>query len=178
MVRQAWYSVLTCKKLNHICRLCEVRFTTVKADIDLSGVTVNGANGDFNATSLAHVINTPTVNSLVVHTWLDKAGLSALASLLSSVLTPRLHTAGRRSTLIFCVNLAHVRDLTDAFRAAGVDARYVYASTPAKERKTLIEAFKAGEYPVLINCGKVDVCGAAQHVLIWNPSCSYSHRRG
>jgi hypothetical protein len=58
-------------------RLCEVRFTTVKADIDLSQVTVSSANGDFNATSLAHVINTPTVNSLVLHTWLDKAGLFA-----------------------------------------------------------------------------------------------------
>lgn len=55
-------------------RLCKVRFTSVKAQIDLSGVTVNSKSGDFNATSLAHVINTVTINSLVVQSWLDRAG--------------------------------------------------------------------------------------------------------
>lgn len=54
--------------------LSKVRFTTVKADIDLSGVTINSSSGDFNATSLSHVVNTDAVNNLVVRTWLDKAG--------------------------------------------------------------------------------------------------------
>lgn len=51
-----------------------MRFTTVQANIDLKGVTVNSRSGDFNATSLAHVVNTDTVNHLVVQTWLDRAG--------------------------------------------------------------------------------------------------------
>ena len=55
-------------------RLCDVRFTTVKADINLSEVTVSARTGDFNATSLAHVVNTSTVNKLVVQSWLDRAG--------------------------------------------------------------------------------------------------------
>lgn len=55
-------------------RLCNVRFTSVRANIDLSDVTVNSKTGDFNATSLAHVINTETVNHLIVQTWLDRAG--------------------------------------------------------------------------------------------------------
>ena len=59
----------------------------------------------------------------------------------------------RRSTLVFCVNLKHLRDLTAMFRQAGIDARYVYAGTAAKERKALVDAFKAGEYPVLLNVG-------------------------
>ena len=67
-------------------------------------------------------------------------------------LDPKL-PAGRKSTLVFCVNLAHVRELTSTFRAAGVDARYVYAGTPAAERTALVSAFKAGAYPVLLNCG-------------------------
>lgn len=58
------------------CRLCEVRFTTVRANINLQEVTVNAKTGDFNATSLAHVINTDTVNNLVVRSWLDRAGQS------------------------------------------------------------------------------------------------------
>ncbi|KAL6309906.1 P-loop containing nucleoside triphosphate hydrolase protein [Sparassis latifolia] len=113
--------------------LCNVRFTSVKANIDLSGVTVNSRTGDFNPTSLAHVINTDVVNKLVVQTWLDRA-------------------AERKSTLVFCVNLAHVRHLTSAFRAAGIDARYVYSGTPAEERKALIASFKDGKFPVLVNC--------------------------
>ncbi|KAI8990514.1 P-loop containing nucleoside triphosphate hydrolase protein [Trametes punicea] len=113
--------------------LCDVRFTTVRANIDLSGVTVNARTGEFNPTSLAHVVNTDVVNELVVRTWLDKA-------------------ADRKSTLVFCVNLAHVAKLTAAFRAAGVDARYLHANTPAAERKSLIDAFRAGTFPVLVNC--------------------------
>jgi ATP-dependent helicase IRC3 len=54
-------------------RLCDVRFTSVKANIDLRNVTVNSKTGDFNATSLAHVINTDIVNNLVVQAWLDRA---------------------------------------------------------------------------------------------------------
>jgi ATP-dependent helicase IRC3 len=56
-------------------RLCDVRFTSVRTDINLKNVTVNSRTGDFNATSLAHVINTNTVNRVVVQTWLDRAGL-------------------------------------------------------------------------------------------------------
>ena len=57
-----------------LCRLCNVLFTTVRANIDLENVTINSKSGDFNATSLSHVINTDTVNRLVVQSWMDKAG--------------------------------------------------------------------------------------------------------
>lgn len=60
--------------MNVFHRLCDVRFTSVKADIDFGKVTLSGRNGDFNPTSLAHVINTETVNHLVVKTWIDRAG--------------------------------------------------------------------------------------------------------
>ncbi|KAG2044903.1 P-loop containing nucleoside triphosphate hydrolase protein [Suillus americanus] len=113
--------------------LCDVRFTSVKANIDLRNVTVNSKTGDFNATSLAHIINTDTVNNLVVQAWLDRA-------------------RQRQSTLVFCVNIAHIRALTKTFKDFGVDARYLHSGTPASERHALITAFKAGKYPVLVNC--------------------------
>ncbi|TFY67144.1 hypothetical protein EVJ58_g1811 [Rhodofomes roseus] len=113
--------------------LCNVRFTCVRANIDLSHVTINTHTGDFNATSLSHVINTPTINKLVLQTWLDRA-------------------SERKSTLIFCVNLAHVHNLTETFREAGIDARYIYSRTPARERRAIVESFRKGEFPVLINC--------------------------
>ncbi|KAH9982668.1 P-loop containing nucleoside triphosphate hydrolase protein [Lactifluus volemus] len=114
--------------------LCNVRFTTVKANIDMKGVTINSHSGDFSPTSLAHVINTETLNKLVVQTWLDRAARD------------------RKSTVVFAVTVAHVRALTETFRSAGIDARYLYARTPIVERNALIEDFKAGRFPVLLNC--------------------------
>lgn len=61
-------------------RLCNVRFTSVKADLNLDDVTINTRSGEFNPTSLAHVVNTEAVNKLVVSTWLDKACESEIAS--------------------------------------------------------------------------------------------------
>ncbi|KAF8078675.1 P-loop containing nucleoside triphosphate hydrolase protein [Lyophyllum atratum] len=113
--------------------LCDVRFTSVRANINLKDVTINSRTGDFNPKSLAHVINTDSVNDVVVKTWLDRA-------------------VTRKSTLVFCVNIAHVVALTQAFRDRGIDARYVYSQTPVVVRKALVEAFKAGKFPVLVNC--------------------------
>lgn len=61
-------------------------------------------------------------------------------------------SADRRSTLVFCVDLTHVADLTQAFRDAGVDARSVSSLSRPHERKETIRAFSSGEFPVLINC--------------------------
>ncbi|KAF8140306.1 P-loop containing nucleoside triphosphate hydrolase protein [Boletus edulis] len=114
--------------------LCDVRFTSVKATILLRDVIINSRTGDFNATGLARIINTETINNLVVQAWLDRA------------------SSERKSTLVFCVNLAHVRQLTKTFREFGIDARQLHSNTPAIERRTLITEFKAGCYPVLVNC--------------------------
>jgi superfamily II DNA/RNA helicase len=75
-------------------------------------------------------------------------------------------TAGRKSTLIFCINLDHVRNLTQLFRHTGINAQYIYAGTPPLERQALVTNFKAGKYPVLINCG---TC-----VVAWNEITNYS----
>ncbi|KAF8971370.1 P-loop containing nucleoside triphosphate hydrolase protein [Flammula alnicola] len=113
--------------------LCDVRFTSVRAKIDLDKVTINSRTGDFNATSLAQVVNSESINNLVVRSWIDRA-------------------SNRKSTLVFCVNIAHVKALTQAFRDHGIDARYIFAATPNAERKELVNSFKNGEFPVLINC--------------------------
>lgn len=113
--------------------LCPVRFTSIRSDLDLSKVAISKATGDFTPRSLSQQTNTPAINRLIVRTWLDRA-------------------AGRRSTLIFCADVAHTIDLTTEFRQAGVDARYLHGGTTAKERKQLLEGFKQGAFNVLINC--------------------------
>ncbi|PPQ82057.1 hypothetical protein CVT25_014598 [Psilocybe cyanescens] len=113
--------------------LCKVQFKAVQADLNLSNVTINRANGDFNPKSLAHVVNTETINKLVVKSWI-------------------LHASQAKSTLIFCVNIAHVNALTETFRSTGIDARSISGKTPADLRKSTVQAFKDGEFPVLVNC--------------------------
>lgn len=114
--------------------LCPIRFTSIKVDIDLTSVKLSNLNSDFATSSLASVVNTDVVNRLVLKAWIDRA-----------------HTR-RRSTLIFAVNIEHVQDLTATFRNAGIDARYLHGGTPMSERRQLLEDFRNGVYPVLVNC--------------------------
>jgi ATP-dependent helicase IRC3 len=113
--------------------LSDVVFTTVEMKADLTKLA-SGANGDFQASALSKIINTDETNDLLVQTWTAKA-------------------AGRKSTLIFCVDLSHVTSLTAKFRAYGVDAQFVTGDTPPRIRSARIDAFRNSEFPVLLNCG-------------------------
>ena len=113
--------------------LSNVMFTTVQTKADISKVK-KGANGDFQPGELSQVVNTQHVNQITVRSWLAKA-------------------RGRKSTLAFCVDLAHVEGLTNTFREHGIDARFVTSDTRKAERSALLDGFKKGEFPVLVNCG-------------------------
>ena len=113
--------------------LADVRFTTVQSGADLSKVeTVRG--GDFQTASLSKAVNTSENSDITVRSWLSIA-------------------PDRKSTLVFCVDLDHVAALTAAFRAHGIDARFVTSDTHVKVRAERLSMFKAGGYPVLLNCG-------------------------
>lgn len=112
--------------------LADARFTTVHTGADLSKVKTS--HGDFQTAALSKAVNLPEANELAVRSWLEVAG-------------------DRKSTLVFCVDIAHVSALAATFRAHGVDARFVTSDTDLKTRAERIAAFKAGEYPVLLNCG-------------------------
>ncbi|GME42742.1 Helicase [Neofusicoccum parvum] len=113
--------------------LSDVIFTTVASKADISKVKL-GANGDFQTGALSKAVNTDETNEITVRSWLAKA-------------------ADRKSTLVFCVDLTHLTGLTATFRKHGIEARYVTGDTPNKVRADRIDAFKRGEYPVLLNCG-------------------------
>lgn len=114
--------------------LSSVIFTTVQLKADLSKVRLKGARGDFQVGSLSKAVNTRENNNLTVQAWLARA-------------------SGRKSTLVFCVDLAHVADLTATFREHGIDAQYITGDTAKPARSKKLDAFKAMEYPVLLNCG-------------------------
>ncbi|KAI9725356.1 MAG: hypothetical protein M1828_003206 [Chrysothrix sp. TS-e1954] len=108
-------------------------FTTVKSNADISRVR-SSSNGDFAIDALAQAVNNEETNRITVRAWLERA-------------------QDRNSTLVFGVDVAHVISLTNTFRQHGIGAEYVTASTKVAERGRLIDAFKNGEFPVLLNCG-------------------------
>ncbi|PVH97129.1 DEAD/DEAH box helicase-like protein [Periconia macrospinosa] len=113
--------------------LSDVIFTTVEMKADLNKVGT-GVNGDFRTGALSKAINTEQTNQLVVKSWLAKA-------------------KERKSTIIFCVDLSHVTNLTSTFRQFGIEAQFVTGDTPTKIRSARVDAFRNGEFPVLLNCG-------------------------
>ncbi|KAI0406111.1 P-loop containing nucleoside triphosphate hydrolase protein [Xylaria palmicola] len=113
--------------------LSNVIFTTVESSADISRVK-SGANGDFQPGELSRAVNTDQTNEITIRSWLARA-------------------SGRKSTLVFCVDLAHVAGLTRAFRQHGIDARFVTGDTSKVDRSDRLDAFKRGEFPVLVNCG-------------------------
>lgn len=116
--------------------LSNVIFTTVKSTADLSKVKTTGraGSGEFDTGSLSKAMNTTEINDVAIRAWHAKA-------------------AGRKSTLVFCVDINHVVSMTQRFRHYGFDARYVTGETPIKERAERLDAFRRGEFPVLVNCG-------------------------
>jgi len=116
--------------------LSDIVFTTVESTADLSGVKRlgRGGSGDFDTASLSRAVNNDDINDVTIKSWFAKA-------------------TGRKSTLVFCVDLAHVTSLTQRFRHHGVDARFVTGDTPTRERAERLEGFKKGEFPALVNCG-------------------------
>ncbi|KAK8217203.1 putative ATP-dependent helicase IRC3 [Zalaria obscura] len=113
--------------------LSNASFTTVQSGADLSKVRTLG-KGDFQTGDLSRAVNNEEINQVTVQSWMAKA-------------------SGRNSTLVFCVDLAHVTSLTAMFRGYGVDARFITSETPMQTRTERLDDFKAGVYPVLVNCG-------------------------
>jgi ATP-dependent helicase IRC3 len=93
-------------------------------------------------------------------------------SLAGQTLTQICVAGNRKSTVVFAVNVAHVRALTKVFQSAGVDARYLYSGTPIPERNALIDSFKAGGFPVLVNCGNCTGLDTSRTPLMFSLQCT------
>lgn len=113
--------------------LTDVIFTTVAIQADLSAIK-SKAGGDFQTAALSKAVNTPENNEATFLAWKERAG-------------------DRKATLVFCVDVKHIHDLTNTFRRHGVESHFVTGDTATKSRSATLDAFKRGEYPVLLNCG-------------------------
>ncbi|KAI9249001.1 P-loop containing nucleoside triphosphate hydrolase protein [Sporodiniella umbellata] len=113
--------------------LSPMRVTTVKTKTDISSVRIQGS--DFSISQLSNAVNTPTRNEIVLLSWKKYA-----------------QDEGRKCTLVFAVDIQHTVDLCNMFREQGIEAEFVTSKTPDMTRHQIIERFKNGEIPVLINC--------------------------
>ena len=59
---------------------------------------------------------------------------------------------GERS-ICYCVSVKHAQETAQAFNAAGVRAEYLSSGTSARERRHIMESFRAGDIRVLCNVG-------------------------
>ncbi|CAO3696703.1 unnamed protein product [Rhizopus stolonifer] len=115
--------------------LSPMKVTTVRTSIDLSGVRSQG--GDFALGQLSRVVNTPVRNEVIVSSW------------------KKFAQEGRKSTLVFAVDIKHTQDLCNMFREQGIAADFVTSKTPDMTRHQILEDFRSQKIPVLINCGKI-----------------------
>lgn len=113
--------------------LANAVFTTVKSEANLANVKKDKF-GDFALSSLSEAVNTDNTNNITVRAWMA-------------------NSQERKSTLVFCVDVEHARQLTATFRDHGIDARYITATTHKNTRAEQLDAFRNQEFPVLLNCG-------------------------
>jgi ATP-dependent helicase IRC3 len=115
--------------------LCKAKPHRIETGLDLSAVPVSSTTKEFSQPKLAEAVNDARRNALIVEAWVKLA-----------------RDTGRRSTLVFCVDINHIRTLQAAFKAEGVAAYAVDGKTPADERAAVLEGFRDGAIPVLLNC--------------------------
>jgi superfamily II DNA or RNA helicase len=94
---------------------------------------ISSSNGDFVINDLSEAVNTPERNIFIVSKFKEYAP--------------------ERKGIAFCCDVQHCKDLSDAFKAAGIESTAVWGEMEAKERKTTLEAFKNGQIQVVTSCG-------------------------
>ena len=98
----------------------------------MRGVAVS-STGDFAQDQLAKLMREKAIIGDVVTTWQAKAE--------------------GRQTIVFCVDIAHSKDVCDSFQLAGVAAEHIDQRTKEDERAGMFERFRTGQTKVLCSIG-------------------------
>lgn len=116
--------------------LCDFEWNSVSLGLNLEDVEIRG--NDFRLDSLAKHVNTSEINIIVLKTYLKFKSEK-----------PESY----KSLLVFCVNVQHMKDLSQLFRHNGINAQYVSGETKISERDSIVNDFREGKIQVLFNCG-------------------------
>lgn len=91
------------------------------------------SGGDFVISDLAEAMNTPERNSFIV----DKFKTYA----------------DKRKAIVFCCDVQHCKDLSDAFNKCGIVSAAVWGDMPAEERLCVLNDLKRDKIQVATSCG-------------------------
>lgn len=147
----------TMRDLIGISRLSEYEIYAPPSDINLDGVTISKATGDFSKGQLVTRVHESQIVGDVVEHYIRLA-------------------LGKRG-VVFVTDLDTAASVAAKFTAAGIAAAVVSSKNNDRDRSHLIEQFKRGELKVLIN---VDLFGegfdvpAIEVVMFARPTASYA----
>ncbi len=110
--------------------LCPITGWRVESSTSLDKVRVR--QGDFVDADLAKAVNTSDRNSLLVNAYKQYAKWGC--------------------AIIFCVNVAHTKDVCETFNAAGIRTSAVWGEMPSEDRRKTLAQFSQGDIRVLTNC--------------------------
>ena len=122
----------------------------IATDIDLS--SVHTVDGDFVQSSLAKVMDTPEMTSLVIESYIK--------------------LAKDRQAICFGVNVNHAKNLAAGFMARGIASKSIHGEMPIQERECILEEFRTGSIEVLCNCQiltKALICPQVSCVIVQSP---------
>lgn len=88
--------------------------------------------GNYDEKKLAHAVNIPERNRLAADAWLE--------------------WANGRSTVVFCVNIDHAKDMAGVFRERGIPAAAVWGDMDEDVYKGIMEDYEARRVLALVNC--------------------------
>ena len=89
------------------------------------------AKGDYNDNEMADILDTVPLNSRVVQEWKEKAS--------------------DRKTVIFCSNITHAENVTEAFCNHGIKANMVSSRMSREERQKILNDLENDKIQVLVN---------------------------
>ncbi|KAI9301561.1 P-loop containing nucleoside triphosphate hydrolase protein [Cunninghamella echinulata] len=157
--------------------LCPLKITTVETKTNISNVGIQ--NQDFKLGELAEAVNTSERNDIIVRSWLKYTQTMDNHSNIedtednnpiyksedneedgkekdNSVINDQMNNIAvkqRNATLVFAVDIAHTIELCNHFRKYGYHAEYITSNTPNMTRYDVLQRFRNGEFPILVNCG-------------------------
>jgi len=122
-------SILEMIKNNY---LCEPKAIYVYSDVDLSNVKTLA--GEFNQRQLEDAVNTDNRNNTIVDAYLKYA-------------------SDRKFTIVFASGISHARDICQSFKDRDIICDYVDSTIEDSKRELVINNFKQGKLPVIVNVG-------------------------
>lgn len=112
--------------------LCQPKAIYVHSDVDLSSVKT--VAGEFNQKQLEEAVNTTDRNKLLVEAY-------------------KKYAKDRKSTIVFASGIDHSNEIANVFRDNNIKCKSIDSTVDDKTRDSIIDEFKSGKLPVIVNVG-------------------------